>query len=190
MRYSDWALGRFFEQAKRSPYYEDTLFVVVGDHGFGSPEQLTEMDLFRFNVPLLLIAPGIQAKFGERLDTVGTQVDVVPTIMARLGGETRQQCWGRDLLGLPEGDPGIGVIKPSGSDQTVAIVNGEKILVQPKGLPARMYRYQLGAQPGVEVLQGDDEQAGLQKRLEAFLQVATQSLLQNTAGATGGSAIR
>ncbi|WP_220814019.1 LTA synthase family protein [Pseudomonas paralcaligenes] len=190
MRYSDWALGRFFEQAKQSPYYQDTLFVIVGDHGFGSPEQLTEMDLFRFNVPLLLIAPGMQEKFGERRDTVGTQVDVVPTIMARLGGETRQQCWGRDLLGLPEGDPGIGVIKPSGSDQTVAIVNGEKILVQPKGLPAKLYRYQLGAQPGVEVVQGDDDQAGLQKRLEAFLQVATQSLLQNTAGATGGSAVR
>ena len=27
--------------------------------GFGAPEQLTEMDLFRFNVPLLIIAPGM-----------------------------------------------------------------------------------------------------------------------------------
>ena len=41
----------------------------------------------------------------------------------------------------------------------------------------------------VEVLQGDAEQPGLQKRLEAFLQVATQSLLHNTTGAVGGSAV-
>ena len=188
MRYSDWALGQFFEKAKKSPYYKDTLFVIVGDHGFGSPEQLTEMDLFRFNVPLLLIGPGVREKFGERRDTVGTQIDVVPTIMGRLGGSSRQQCWGRDLLTLPEGDAGIGVIKPSGSDQTVAIVSGERVLVQPKGLPAKLYRYQL-QERRVEVLQGDAEQPGLQKRLEAFLQVATQSLLHNTTGAVGGSAV-
>ena len=185
MRYSDWALGRFFEQARKSPYYRDTLFVIVGDHGFGSPEQLTELDLFRFNVPLLLIAPGIQERFGERRDTVGTQVDVVPTIMGRLGGTTRQQCWGRDLLNLPEGDQGIGVIKPSGSDQTVAIVNGDSILVQPKGLPARLYRYQLDARR-TELVQGDPRQETLQRRLEAFLQVATGSLLANTAGVSDG----
>jgi phosphoglycerol transferase MdoB-like AlkP superfamily enzyme len=188
MRYSDWALGQFFDKAKQSPYYKDTLFVIVGDHGFGSPEQLTEMDLFRHNVPLLLLAPGIQEQFGARRDTVGTQIDVVPTIMARLGGKTRQQCWGRDLLGLPEGDQGIGVIKPSGSDQTVAIVNGEKILIQPKDMPAKLYRYDLGARTA-QVLQGDVQQPELQKRLEAFLQVATQSLLRNSTGAVGGSAV-
>lgn len=182
MRYSDWALGQFFEKAKQSPYYKDTLFVIVGDHGFGSPEQLTEMDLFRFNVPLLLIAPGIQEQFGARRETVGTQIDVVPTIMARLGGTTRQQCWGRDLLGLPANDPGFGVIKPSGSDQTVAIVRDDRILVQPKDQPAKLYQYQLGAQPQVRVLQGESQQGELQKQLEAFLQVATRSLLDNTAG--------
>ncbi|WP_043307832.1 LTA synthase family protein [Pseudomonas sp. ML96] len=191
MRYSDWALGQFFEKAKQSPYYKDTLFVIVGDHGFGSPEQLTEMDLYRHNVPLLLIGPGVREQFGERRDTVGTQIDVVPTIMGRLGGTTRNQCWGRDLLNLPQGDAGIGVIKPSGSDQTVAIVNGDKILVQPKDMPAKLYRYQL-AERKVEVLQGDAQQAELQKRLEAFLQVATQSLLRNTAGVSdaAGAAAR
>ena len=182
MRYSDWALGRFFEKARQSPYFKDTLFVVVGDHGFGSNEQLTEMDLFRFNVPLLLIGPGIQEKFGGRRDTVGTQVDIVPTIMGRLGGETRHQCWGRDLLNLPEGDPGTGVIKPSGNDQTVAIVSGGRILVQPKDLPAKVYDYQLGAQPFSRPVQGVPEEAALKRRLDAFLKTATDALEGNTAG--------
>ena len=182
MRYSDWALGQFFAKARQQPYFKDTLFVVVGDHGFGSRGQLTEMDLFRHHVPMLLIAPGIREKFGAQRDTVGTQVDVVPTIMGRLGGQVRQQCWGRDLLSLPTGDKGVGVIKPSGSDQTVAIVSGSKILVQPKGLAPRLYDYQLGAGAKVDLLTNDPAQAQLQQRLEAFLQVATQSLLDNTAG--------
>ena len=117
MRYSDWALGQFFAEAKKSPYYQETLFVVVGDHGFGGIEHLTEMDLYRFNVPLLLLAPGIQEKFGAVRETVGSQVDVVPTLMGRLGGQMRHQCWGRDLLTLADDDEGFAVIKPSGGDQ-------------------------------------------------------------------------
>lgn len=181
MRYSDWALGQFFEKARKAPYFKETLFVIVGDHGFGTHEQLTEMDLHRFNVPLLLIAPGIQEKFGSSSEVVGTQIDVVPTIMGRLGGEVRHQCWGRDLLNLPEGDRGIGVIKPSGGDQTVAIVSPERILIQPKGFDARLYDYQLGAKASATRV--DLQQAPeLQRKLEAFLQTATKSLLDNTAG--------
>ncbi|OHC27102.1 MAG: hypothetical protein A2Y50_13670 [Pseudomonadales bacterium RIFCSPLOWO2_12_59_9] len=181
MRYSDWALGQFFEKARKEPYYKDTLFVIVGDHGFGSEQQLTEMDLFRFNVPLLLIAPGIQEKFGASSDVVGTQIDIVPTIMGRLGGEVRHQCWGRDLLNLPEDDLGIGVIKPSGGDQTVAIVSPKRIMIQPKGFETRLYDYQLGANPQATRVALELE-PGLKNKLEAFLQTATKSLLDNTAG--------
>ncbi|MDM8349693.1 LTA synthase family protein [Pseudomonas sp. sp1636] len=185
MRYADWALGQFFDKARQAPYFKDTLFVVVGDHGFGSFDQLTEMDLFRFNVPLLLIAPGIRDKFGSISHTVGTQVDIVPTIMGRLGGEVRHQCWGRDLLNLPPGDRGIGVIKPSGGDQTVAIVTSERILIQPKGFQPRLYGYQLGAKPKAERIEGDLDPL-LQENLEAFLQTATKSLLDNSAGVVDG----
>ncbi|MDO9321226.1 MAG: LTA synthase family protein, partial [Pseudomonas sp.] len=185
MRYSDWALGQFFDKARKQPYFKDTLFVIVGDHGFGSDEQLTEMDLFRFNVPLLLIAPGIQEQFGATSGVVGTQVDIVPTIMGRLGGEVRHQCWGRDLLNLPEGDLGIGVIKPSGGDQTVAIVSPERILIQPKGFETRLYDYQLGAHPKATRVALELEPE-LKQKLEAFLQTATKSLLDNTAGVVDG----
>lgn len=185
MRYSDWALGQFFEKARNSRYFKDTLFVIVGDHGFGSDDQLTEMDLFRFNVPLLMIAPGIQGKFGTVRHTVGTQIDIVPTIIGRLGGEARHQCWGRDLLNLPAGDRGIGVIKPSGGDQTVAVVGDDRILVQPKGFAPRLYRYRLGADPKAERIPGDSDPQ-LQRDLDAFLQSATKSLLDNTAGVRDG----
>ncbi|MBX8532954.1 LTA synthase family protein [Pseudomonas cichorii] len=182
MRYSDWALGQFFEKAKKEPYFKNTLFVVLGDHGFGNKMQLTEMDLGRFNVPLLLIGPGVQEKFGQRSSIVGTQVDVVPTIMGRLGGQTRNQCWGRDLLNLPEGDKGFGVIKPSGSEQVVAIIHGNRILIEPTEMPAKVMTYTLGANPHAEVVPDAPDTAELKQKLESFLQTATKSLLDNTAG--------
>jgi phosphoglycerol transferase MdoB-like AlkP superfamily enzyme len=137
-------------------------------------------------VPLLLIGPGVQDKFGSLRHTLGTQIDIVPTIMGRLGGEVRHQCWGRDLLNLPAGDDGIGVIKPSGGDQTVAIVTPERILIQPKGFEPRLYAYQLGAQASAERLPGDIDPQ-LQQDLDAFLQTATRSLLDNTAGVRDGN---
>jgi len=186
MRYSDWALGQFFEKARKEPYFKETLFVIVGDHGFGNSQQVTELDLGRFNVPLLLIAPGIQEKFGAVDHTVGTQVDIVPTIMGRLGGQTRHQCWGRDLLNLPEGDPGVGIIKPSGSEQIVGLIKGDHILIESKDMSPRLYRYQLGREFKAELVESED-QPHMLKNLEAYIQTATKSLLDNTAGVIHGT---
>jgi phosphoglycerol transferase MdoB-like AlkP superfamily enzyme len=182
MRYSDWALGRFFEQARKLPSYNETLYVIVGDHGFGAPEQLTEIDLLRFYVPMLLIAPGISEKFGHQRDVVGTQVDLVPTIMGRLGGEVQHQCWGRDLLNLADDDTGFGIIKPSGSDQSVAIVKGDNILVQPAGFEPALYQYTLGSNPGAARLNTRTEHQTMLGQLYAYLQVATAGLLSQSVG--------
>lgn len=187
MRYSDWALGQFFEQARKSPYYEKTLFVIVGDHGFVSGEQVTEINLARFHVPLLLIAPGIQTQFGARRETVGTQVDIVPTIMGRLGGEFRHQCWGRDLLSLPAEDRGFGIIKPSGGDQTVALIEDDRILVETKNKEARRYDYRLEGKAFAKLSPTSaDADRAMKTRLEGFIQTATESLKANTTGASGG----
>jgi phosphoglycerol transferase MdoB-like AlkP superfamily enzyme len=187
MRYSDWALGQFFEKARKEPYFKETLFVIVGDHGFGNEQQITEMDLGRFNVPMLMIAPGMQEKFGVRDHTVGTQIDIVPTIMGRLGGDTLHQCWGRDLLNLPEGDKGFGVIKPSGSDQTVALLTADRVLVLPKEMPPKLYQYELGANPKGELIPASADEAALKQKLESFIQTATKSLIDNTAGVVDGT---
>lgn len=183
MRYSDWALGRFFDRIRREPFFKQTLFVIVGDHGFADTSQLTEMNLARFHVPLLLIGPGVQEKFGRVSDTVGTQVDIVPTIMGRLGGKLRHQCWGRDLLNLPTGDKGIGVIKPSGGGQLVAIVADDQVLVESRTMTPRLYTYRFGDAPAATETPGGPDAATLRKRLEAFLQAATASLLENSTGA-------
>jgi len=102
--------------------------------------------------------------------------------VGRLGGDVRHQCWGRDLLTLPEGDPGFGIIKPSGNDQTVAIINGDKIVVQSKSKALKIYRYQLWTSPRADELTNDSEEGALKEKLDAFIQVATQSLLNNTTG--------
>jgi len=182
MKYSDWALGQFFEQARHAPWFEQTLFVVVGDHGFGTSTQVTDIDLARFHVPALLIGPGIRARFGAHSATVASQVDLVPTAISQLGKPFTHQCWGRDLLALPADDPGFAVIKPSGSDATTAIVAGGEILVRTPAGIARLYDYRfapLAATP----MQNEGETARLAQNLTAYLSTATRALLANSVAA-------
>jgi phosphoglycerol transferase MdoB-like AlkP superfamily enzyme len=136
-------------------------------------------------VPLLLLGPGIQTTYGSHNHTVATQTDVVPTAVGLLGKPFVHQCWGRDLLALPETDTGLGMIKPSGSDQTVALLQGDRITIKPPGGKARSGRYSL--YPDEYYLPDEAAQDGEKAaaELSAYIQVAMQALKTNRTGLPG-----
>lgn len=182
MRYNDFALGAFFDKIKRRGNFDNTLFVFLGDHGFGGGEQITDIDLWRFHIPLLIWGKDIQQRYGATRSVVGSQVDVVPTIMGLLGGDYDHHCWGRDLLALPESEPGRAIIKPSGTDFTTAIIEGDAILVQPPNTEPRLYKY--STLPHLVATPIDDAQRQQQMKtlMNAYIQTATQALLDNRVG--------
>ncbi len=188
MRYNDFALGVFFDRIKKIDRnklpggFDDTLFVFLGDHGFGGGEQITDIDLWRFHVPLLIWGKDIQQSYGKTRSVVGSQVDVVPTIMGLLGGSYDQQCWGRDLLALPVDAPGLAVIKPSGTDFTTAIIQGDTILVQSPNAAAKLYRYTTLPHLQAQTTVDPARQHALQELMSAYIQTATQALLDNRVG--------
>lgn len=182
MRYSDWALGRFFESAKKSAYFSETLFVIVGDHGFGVKPLLSDIDLLRFHVPMLLIGPGIQEAYGDRSATVASQVDIVPTITGLLGKPFVHQCWGRNLLSLPASDQGVAMIKPSGGDQTVALIKGSEIVIHAPNQPVNLGEYQLYPKKSYRRLEDAERTKVLNRQLVGYLDTALRALLENRTG--------
>jgi hypothetical protein len=88
-------------------------------------------------------------------------------------------------LGLPPEDEGFAVIKPSGSDQTVAFLAGGDLLVQAKNDKPRLYAWRLGARAKAAPFADKARAARLQANLDAYLQTATRSLLEDTAGNAG-----
>ena len=181
MKYSDWALGRFFEEFRETDYYDETLFIVLGDHGFKVNTQISDINLLRFHVPMLLIGPGIVESYGHHMDRVATQVDVVPTVMGLLGEPFQHQCWGRNLLALPEDDQGIGIIKSSGGDNTVAIINGDYLLTDDPGKGSSLFKYELFPQAGAVPVDEPELQGALKEKLLAYVNSAIRSLESNTA---------
>ncbi len=186
-KYSDWALGQFFKEVEKTDYYDDTLFVIVGDHGFGLNEQLSSINLLTFHVPLLIISKDIRNQHQHLQTIVGTQVDIVPTIGGLLGLRFAHQCWGRDLLAIPSDDEGFGMIKPSGGSQTVAFIEGDKILVKVSGAGLELGEFELGASNQYKRVDNDEITADMSQKLDAFIQTALRALQENKTGVSSHS---
>jgi len=99
--YADWAFGGFIEQARKKPWFSDTVFIFVGDHGprlSGS----AQVPVDRYRVPMLFYAPGhIPA---GRFETLGSTLDMAPTLLGLLSVNYDSPFFGVDLRRVAEGE--------------------------------------------------------------------------------------
>jgi phosphoglycerol transferase MdoB-like AlkP superfamily enzyme len=107
--YSDWALGQFFREAEKEPYFKNTIFVLVADHG-RLLESQSDMPLDRYRIACLIYAPRLFGFSPKKVTIIGSQTDLLPTILGLLGKPALHQSWGRDLLSLPPEDGGFALM--------------------------------------------------------------------------------
>ncbi|HQD83693.1 MAG TPA: LTA synthase family protein [Quisquiliibacterium sp.] len=96
VKYTDWAIGRFIEQARARPWFDDTLFVIVADH-CASVAGRTSLPPDRYHIPAILYAPRHLA--ARRVDVLSSQIDLAPTLVAWLGFDDHGRFFGQDLFG-------------------------------------------------------------------------------------------
>jgi arylsulfatase A-like enzyme len=106
LRHADNALGSLLAALRRLGVEEDTLVVVVGDHGeaFGRHGQSGHASMLyeeNVHVPFVLINPRLFK--GETYDAVGGMVDVAPTVLDLMSLPAPPRWQGRSLF-----DPGRG----------------------------------------------------------------------------------
>lgn len=96
VKYTDYALGRFFEAAKREPFWTNTIFVVVADHGarvYGSQS----IPMHSYEIPLVILGPAVVDR-PARIPALGCSLDVAPTLLGLIGRPYDSVFFGRDLL--------------------------------------------------------------------------------------------
>lgn len=94
VKYTDYALKLFFELAKKESWFKDTVFVIVADHCASSAGR-TELPLDRYRIPCLIYAESLEAK---RVDTLVSQIDVMPTVMGLLNFSYESKFLGQDIF--------------------------------------------------------------------------------------------
>ncbi|HNH45075.1 MAG TPA: LTA synthase family protein, partial [Agitococcus sp.] len=99
VKYTDWAIANFLQQAKQKPWFNDTVFVISADHCSGSAGK-TAVPVERYHIPLIIYAP--QHITPKQIDQVASQMDVPPTILGLLNMDYVSRFIGRDILRTPQ----------------------------------------------------------------------------------------
>ena len=102
IRYTDMAIGKFFERASREPWFKNTIFVLTSDHTNLSDHAFYQTDLGGFCSPIIIYDPS--AEGGEMLDKIAQQIDILPTVMGMLHYPKPYFAFGIDLLNTPKED--------------------------------------------------------------------------------------
>ncbi len=153
VKYSDYALGKFFRRAKQEPFWTNTIFVVVADHGdrvYGSQS----IPITSYEIPLVILGPAA-VKAPARISRLGCSLDVPVTVLGLIGRPYETLFFGRDLLRTPP-------------EQDRVLLHHNRDI----GLYARQRLVVLGLKQTMEYYEGDPKTAGL-KRLD------TPELLEN-----------
>lgn len=96
--YTDYALKQFFETAKKMPWYQNTIFVMVADHTNQIAYPEYEKAMNRFAVPILFYSPNPKYNLKGEISTPTQQMDIYPTLADLMGYNKKIRSWGRSLV--------------------------------------------------------------------------------------------
>lgn len=97
VKYADYAIGQFFEKAKKSAYWKDTLFLIVADHDIRVRGD-TLVPIEHFHIPGLILGADIQPK---KITSIASQIDLPVTVLSLMGISAQHPMTGRDLSSEP-----------------------------------------------------------------------------------------
>jgi phosphoglycerol transferase MdoB-like AlkP superfamily enzyme len=135
VKYADYALGYFLREAAKQPWFDDTVFVVVADHGarvYGK----AEIPLESYEIPMMIYAPKHLAP--RQIDTLMTQIDIAPTVLGLLGLPYEAPFFGVDVLHAPANERRIALFS---HNHDVAILRDDRLAVLELGKQTQSLRY-------------------------------------------------
>jgi phosphoglycerol transferase MdoB-like AlkP superfamily enzyme len=94
--YVDYAFSKMFEQIKDKPWFNNTIFVFCADHWFLDKDETAEDIIKSYEIPLFFYEPSKPQ--GQQLNTLGGQIDVLPTLYSKLGFKQPFTSFGKNLL--------------------------------------------------------------------------------------------
>lgn len=183
LRFSDFALGEFMRLARQSPYYENTVFFIFGDHGItdngrNMPAGYMAAYLAPWHVPLLVHASPALGLItpGNRHDAA-SHVDVFATAASLAGIGFENRTLGRNLFD-PRFDADRMAFIGGKSNVPLRVVQGQYAYFKSSGGDEHLYRLDdtTGKDLGATM---PDLLAALRQRAEDYVQTARYMLYNN-----------
>ncbi|MEP6615991.1 MAG: LTA synthase family protein [Ginsengibacter sp.] len=94
--YTDESVGRFIDSAKKTSWWNNTLVIMVADHGHRLPGNDEADQSAKFRIPLILTGGALNLHTVN--NTLGSQTDVAFTILLQMGLPATGFKWSRNLM--------------------------------------------------------------------------------------------
>lgn len=98
--FTDSCLGAFIDGLKALPVWKNTLVILVSDHGFCYPSDLTNYEPRRYHIPMVWLGGAVSAT--RKIDTFACQTDLVATLLRQLGLPIDDFRFSKDILAPSE----------------------------------------------------------------------------------------
>lgn len=95
--FADDAIKQFMDKVKLEEWYNNTIFVILGDHGKIVGKPIYDMPLAYNHIPLIIHSP-LLLDSPKTITNLGGQVDVFPTVMGLLNYSYTNNTLGLDIL--------------------------------------------------------------------------------------------
>ncbi|MFT5168302.1 MAG: phosphoglycerol transferase MdoB-like AlkP superfamily enzyme [Saprospiraceae bacterium] len=96
IRYTDYALKKFFATAEKMPWYKNTIFLITADHSGKSDNKIYQTRNGRYKIPILLFDPSQVLKGGR--PGIAQQIDIMPTVLDLLKYDEPFLAYGESML--------------------------------------------------------------------------------------------
>ncbi|MEF9476416.1 LTA synthase family protein [Chryseobacterium sp. RRHN12] len=98
IQYTDYAIKKYFETAKKQPWFNNTIFVFTGDHTNQVYYPEYERAMNRYAVPLIFYSPNPEYQLKGVSQEIAQQADIYPTLADLIGYNKPIRSWGRSLV--------------------------------------------------------------------------------------------
>ncbi|MFV7235639.1 MULTISPECIES: LTA synthase family protein [Flavobacterium] len=95
VKYTDFAMKKFFEMASKQPWFANTVFVILADHCASSAGKM-ELPVDKYRIPAMIYSPGYVQP--QHFTNLMSQIDIMPTLFGLLNFNYQSKFYGQDVL--------------------------------------------------------------------------------------------
>ncbi|MEO6220708.1 MAG: LTA synthase family protein, partial [Ginsengibacter sp.] len=185
-RYTDFSFKKFIEAAKKEKYFENTIFVFVGDHGIKGdagnmfPQAWQVDGLTAEHVPLLFYSPAILQP--KRFNKTCSQLDVLPSVSSLAGIAYENTTLGKNLFDTAKSNSGQfrnAAFLYDYNIKQIGMVTDEYVYIHNLLSGKEDFRHSRDDMPLMKTTQVDEDKKALQILTQAYYETARYMLLNN-----------
>jgi phosphoglycerol transferase MdoB-like AlkP superfamily enzyme len=182
-RYTDFCYQQFMQAATKEKYFDNTIFVFVGDHGIRYlnsldylPKSYVAQGLTCEYVPLLFYAPKLTVP--KKNNDVCSQVDILPSIASLANMPYRNNTFGRNLFDTDTTNQKLAFIIDH-DVSTIGLISNEYYFLQNKKTAQQTFVSILNNEPVPTTVKTDSVKNYLKNLSDAYYETAKYLLLNN-----------